>query len=274
MRILVVGGGGFLGGEVVSQAVDAGHETHATFSSRPGEQAGVSSWRQVDIRERDETAAAVASVNPDVVVNAAYRKPDWAVTADGAVNVLLAASGLGAHLVFVSSDTVFSGAAERYDEDARPDPITPYGAAKAAAETAIRAVDPSAAIVRTSLILGGIRSHHEAFIHDLAAGRRQGVLFTDDVRCPVHVTDLASVLLELAVAGAAGIHHAAGPDPVSRYELGCLIARRDGIDPASLPIGSRAETGIPGPTALHLDCARTQAILQTRLRGVREFVGE
>ncbi|GEB49913.1 hypothetical protein SCA03_24640 [Streptomyces cacaoi] len=29
-------------------------------------------------------------------------------------------------------------------------------------------------------------------MHDLVAGTRSGVLFTDDVRCPVHVADLAA----------------------------------------------------------------------------------
>jgi dTDP-4-dehydrorhamnose reductase len=39
--------------------------------------------------------------------------------------------------VHVSSDVVFSGSAPRYGEAAPPDPVTPYGAAKAAAETAV-----------------------------------------------------------------------------------------------------------------------------------------
>jgi dTDP-4-dehydrorhamnose reductase len=49
----------------------------------------------------------------------------------------------------------------------------------------------------------------------------------DEVRCPVHVADLASALLELAAAPFTGIHHVAGPDAVSRY-LGVLIARLRG----------------------------------------------
>jgi dTDP-4-dehydrorhamnose reductase len=49
---------------------------------------------------------------------------------------------------------VFSGARVHYDESCLPDPITPYGAAKAAAETGILAVHPEAVVARTSLILG------------------------------------------------------------------------------------------------------------------------
>jgi dTDP-4-dehydrorhamnose reductase len=48
---------------------------------------------------------------------------------------------------------VFSGARVHYAESCLPDPITPYGAAKAA-ETGILAVHPEAVVARTSLIIG------------------------------------------------------------------------------------------------------------------------
>ena len=71
----------------------------------------------------------------------------------------------------VSSDAVFSGHAERYDETCPPDPTAPYGAAKAAAETAVRGLDPAAVIARTSLIIGNGDSPHEAYVHALYGPR-------------------------------------------------------------------------------------------------------
>jgi len=175
--------------------------------------------------------------------------------------------------VHVSSDAVFSGEAVHYDETAGPDPTTPYGAAKGAAEVAVAALDPAAVIARTSLIVGDDgHSQHESLVHDLAAGRRAGCLFTDDVRCPVHLGDLASALLELAVTTRAGTHHVAGADAVSRHELGLLIAHRDGLDPTALRAGSRKAMRIPGPLDLRLDSRRTQDVLRTRLRGAKEFL--
>ena len=172
----------------------------------------------------------------------------------------------------VSSDAVFSGTAIRYDETAIPDPTTAYGAAKAAAETAIKAISPAAVIVRTSLIIGDGGSGHERRVHALATGESTGVLFTDDIRCPVHVADLAAALLELAPPGPASIHHVAGADAVSRHELGILIARRDGLDPAALRSGRRADTNLAGPSDIRLDCTITQKQLRTRLRGARQFL--
>jgi dTDP-4-dehydrorhamnose reductase len=271
--LLVIGGTGFLGREVTRQARLAGHRVTATYHASGPAGAGPD-WRPLDIRHRDGVLALAGEVRPDAVVNAAYRQSDWEVTADGGAHAALAAVAAGARLVHVSSDAVFSGAAPAYDETARPDPVSPYGAAKAAAETAVRAIAPGAVIARTSLIVGDDGgSGPERLVHALAAGTAPGVLYTDNVRCPVHVTDLARALLELAGAGGpAGPCHVAGPDAVSRYELGLLIARRDGLDEAALPAGRCAGTGWAGPLDVRLDSTATRARLATRLRGAREFL--
>src|SRR3984957_8290558 len=243
----------------------------ATFYASVPPTVGVD-WRQLDIRRRDDVTALALRERPDAIINAAYRQSDWETTADGATHVALASAAAGARLVHVSSDAVFSGAAPSYDETRQPDPVTPYGAAKAAAETAVKGIDPAAIIARTSLIIGDGDSPHERLVHTLASGAATGVLFADEVRCPVHVTDLASALLELAASPGSGICQVAGTDAISRYELGLLIAARDGLDQAALPVGPRAATGRTGALDVRLDSTKTQAHLTTRLRGAREFL--
>ncbi|MFJ1808198.1 MULTISPECIES: SDR family oxidoreductase [unclassified Streptomyces] len=271
MTVLIIGGSGFLGAELIRQSIAAGRATSATFASRPGGADGVV-WHPLDIRDPAGIGRMIAEVAPSVVVNASSGAADWAVTADGAVRVALAAAEQGCRLVHVSSDAVFSGARVRYDESCLPDPLGPYGAAKAAAETAVRLLVPTAVVARTSLIIGHGRSAHERMVHALAEGTRDGVLFTDDIRCPVHVEDLASALWELALSDAAGMFHLAGPDALSRHELGVLIARRDGLDGTRLPAGRRAESPFPGGLDVRLDSGATQERLRTRLRGAREFL--
>ena len=133
MDLLVIGGSGFLGRAVTRQALLAGHRVVATCHTGVPPAGG--DWRAVDIRRRDDVTALAAAVRPEVIVNAAYVQSDWETTADGGTNVALAAAAAGARLVHVSSDAVFSGAAPSYDETCRPDPVTPYGAAKAAQES-------------------------------------------------------------------------------------------------------------------------------------------
>lgn len=271
MRVLIVGGSGFLGTELARRATAAGWETAATCHSRPGTSPGAS-WHQVDLRVPRQIDEVLASVAPDVVVNATSGQSDWAVTADGSIRLAMAVTRRGCRLVHVSSDAVFSGSRIHYDESCLPDPVTPYGAAKAAAESAVRLLVPTAAVARTSLIIGRGGSAHERMVHDLATGTHDGVLFTDTIRCPVHVEDLASALLELVASDRPGVFHLAGPDALSRHELGVLIARRDGLDPTRLPAGRRADSRIPGALDVRLDSTATQARIATLLRGAREFL--
>jgi dTDP-4-dehydrorhamnose reductase len=101
-------------------------------------------------------------------------------------------------------------------------------------------------------------------VHAVAAGG-SGVFFERNVRRPVHVTDLASALLELLPSDASGVAHLGGPQSLSRLELGQLIAARDGLC-QDLP-------SIPGePSNILLDSTRTAADLRTRLRPPTEFL--
>ena len=268
MDLLVVGGSGLLGRELTRQALRAGAHVTATFHTQAPPIADAD-WRPLDIRRRDDVAALIGRLRPTTIINAAYRQNDWATTADGAMHTAAAAAATNARLVHVSSDALFSGAADSYPETSLPDPITPYGAAKAAAETAVKGLDPGAVVARTSLIIGDGDSPQEKLVHALAAGTTSGALFTDDVRCPIHVGDLAAALLELAGSPYAGIHHVAGADALSRHELGVLIARRDGLDDSALPAGRR---NVSGPADVRLDCTWTRSRLTTRLRGAREFL--
>jgi dTDP-4-dehydrorhamnose reductase len=258
--LLVTGGRtGYLGRHVAQTARGQGYDVLAVSSS------------DADLRDAAAVEALVADTRPDAVVHTAYVQSDWDVTATGSAHLAVAAARHGARLVLVSSDAVFSGADGLYDESAAPDPITSYGAAKAAAETTTLAVCQGSVVARASLILGDCASQHERLVHSLVGGAG-GVLFADEQRCPVHVADLATALVELAGNDVRGVLHVGGAAAMSRFDLGHLIARRDGIDASRLRPGSRAALGVPGPIDVRLDSTRAASLLSTRLRGAREFL--
>lgn len=275
MHVLVLGASGLLGSELLRQATLRGDRTSGTYLRSPGT-ASADFWACLDLRDRHRVLEFVEHLRPGVVINAAFRQGDWSSTADGAANAAIAAAQVGARLVHVSSDAVFSGNDSPYAETAAPDPMTPYGAAKAAAECAVRAIAPGALVARTSLILSddGASVHERRVVASVVHGDA-GVHFTDDVRCPVHVTDLAAAVLELAATDRAGIHHLAGPDALDRYELGRLMAIREGLDAGRLRPGRRTSiSGTPGPLDVRLDCTETRRHLNTELRGARQFLRE
>jgi dTDP-4-dehydrorhamnose reductase len=250
---------------VVRQASAAGHVVVGTATTAAG------GCVPLDVTDRRAVRALISAVRPKVVVNTVWGS--WRVSADGAANVAAEAARAGARLVHISSDAVHAGRSTPYVEADPPEPVNLYGAGKAAAETAVAAIDPAAVIVRTSLILGTDDSKQIRLVLDLIEGRTTGLLFTDEIRCPVHVADLAAAVLELADSRYAGVLNVTGPEAISRADLGRLIARRRGLDEAAVPVGLVADGGLgPRPLDVRLDVSRAKAVLRTVLRPVSECV--
>ena len=198
------------------------------------------------------------------MIHTAYRQEDASVNVEGSENVARAAAAVGARLVHLSTDVVFDGRkGEPYVEDDPLSPVTDYGRAKAEAEARVARAHPQALIVRTSLIYGGAQRSAQPSKHELAAHDPALTFFTNEIRNPVQVGDLAEALLELAELDVSGPLHVAGADAVSRAAF------------AELVTGS-AVAGAAAPPSRPLDCSldssRAQALIRTRLRGVREVL--
>lgn len=259
--MLVTGGSGYLGAELLRQAAGA----VGTYASRPFE-GGI----RLDVRDTEAVVRAIDG--HDAVVHTAYVQDDRSVTAGGTLAVAAACAATGARLVHVSTDVVFDGRLGRpYREHDRPSPITGYGRAKLEAERAVAERCPGAAIVRTSLIYGGPD-------REPSAQERQPIeaamkFFTDEMRSPVQVADLAAALLELIdLPGVSGPLHVAGADHVSRYEFACLVVAARGGDPDRLEPASFRDLGMDRPADCRLDSGLAASLLGTRLRGVREVL--
>jgi len=272
VKLLVTGGSGFLGSELVRQARDGGWEVAATYRTRPVEGAV-----PLDVTDEAAVEALVARVRPDVVVHTAYLLSGdglWPVTVEGAAAVARACERHGARLVHLSTDLVFDGARGGYTEADPPGPIIPYGEAKAAAERLVAAACPGALVVRTSLLLDGAEPGPQE-LRPLAAARGELAMgfFSDELRSPVSVRDLAAALLEAGPRRElSGPLHLAGPDTVDRHELARLVCRRHGVDPALLQAALAAGLPDPRPLNCSLDSSRAAALLATRLRGIREVL--
>lgn len=244
MKLHVTGATGYLGSELLRRVPGASSE-------------------RVEVTDPGAVARLLERLRPDAVIHTAYRQGDadeWAVNVDGSANVARAAAAVGARLVHLSSDVVFSGlkGAPYVETDPR-DPVNDYGRSKAAAEERVAAEHPEALLVRTSLIYGGPEpSKHEQLARDETIA-----FWTDEIRSPIHVADLAAALLELVALGVSGPLHVAGADDVSRHGFAELVARaprRGGPAPPGRPLDCR------------LDSSRAQAMIRTRLRGVHEVL--
>ncbi|MCC6406244.1 MAG: SDR family oxidoreductase [Planctomycetes bacterium] len=188
----------------------------------------------------------------------------------------------GARLVHVSTDLVFgasSPASGGFVESDPPAPISVYGASKARGEAAVLSADPHALVVRLPLLFGDSGGRALGASDSLVAAVRAGeqpMLFRDEWRTPLDVSNAAEALSELAESHVAGILHVGGPVRLSRVELGHLVLRAAGKKSAELyglvRAGTRSEAGLAAtrPCDVALDTTRALEHLSVTLLAPRE----
>jgi dTDP-4-dehydrorhamnose reductase len=269
-RLLVIGGSGELGSQVVAAA--AGWDVYATYLTRRPKNADAT-WFMLDVTQRQIVREAVFHLRPDVIVHAAVsdRSTDdlQAGVVDGGRYVAQAAAEVNARCIAISTDLVFDGKKGNYNEADPPHPIMAYGQAKADMERALLAMETDLALVRTSLILTlQPMGKHVAWIVDALRRGEPRNLFTDELRCPIWSDELAAALLELATLDYRGLLHIAGPEVTHRYALGMALADYFDLDPSPLSLALSAESGLNRPLDCTLDCARAYQLLETPIRGV------
>ncbi len=274
MRLYITGGSGYLG-NVLAQLAQANgwHVRYSVF--RNGQHVDPNA-DMVDLRQRGELTAALYAFKPDAVIHTAYVQngPDMhAITVLGAIEAAAASARLRARHIHMSSDMVFAGNAVEYDEIDMPNPIVPYGTAKAIAEAGVTQANPEASIVRTSLIYSPLTmppSRHEHIALDAAHGLNDMAFFIDEIRCPVLVDELAHALLILLGQKHRGPLHLVGAHPISRYDFACAIVRARGGDPSQLHASSLATMQLQRPARLILKSSYSHPAW--RLRGVDEVL--
>ena len=273
--MLITGGAGLLGAALVRAAPD-GIAVGVTVRNRPGPP-GVDA-HVVQLAEPRAFDALVGAVRPTLVIHTAYGRGD--LERDVVAATREVATACRAHdvaLVHLSSDVIFDGEHGPYDELAGPSPVSPYGEAKATAERFVASTVPSAAIVRTSLLVQVVPPDPAS--EWVVEANRRGepvTLFDDEYRCPVAVDDVAAGIWRIAAledADRQGVWHLVGSERLSRVELGELLAIRFDLDRSLLRSAPSASVPGPRPHDVVLTCERAGASIgwsPRRLRTVLE----
>lgn len=239
-RILVTGASGLLGLNLALGAIPR-YEVLGVVHKHPLQDAGFETV-QADLMNTAELPRLLDDAKPDWVIHCAAladmdaceRQPEMAQYMNAALPGRLAteAAKRGLRFLHVSSDTVFDGAKGDYREEDVPTPISVYGRTKRLSELAVKAAHPQALIVRPNLFGWSARGDHslsEFFYNNLTAGKVvKG--FTDRMFCPLLVTDLAAIMLELLEKSVIGMFHTVSTDHLSKYQFGVAIAKRFGFD--------------------------------------------
>lgn len=255
MALLVTGGGGQLGQDLVAAAARADiTEVRAPGSAElditdPGAVSDV-----VEALAGGDTRAVVINAAAYTAVDAAESdgaQRAQAVNAQGPANLARACAAHRAHLVQVSTDYVFAGDGEAPNEVDGPTlPRTVYGRTKLAGERAVLSSEASAHVVRTAWLYG---AHGGNFVRTMArlAGERDTVRVVDDQRGnPTWTHDLADGLIALALAAERvppGVLHCVNAGSTTWCGLARAVFAEIGADPERVQPCSTAEFPRPAP---------------------------
>ena len=279
MRLLIMGASGYLGRRLALRAATR-HEVFAGYGRRRDR---ITAGRPTELDLlQPAVAESLVRIRPDAVIHAAAINTGGpealmgAVNVDGSRRLASAAAEVGARWVQVSTDVVHDGRGAPYPDGAEPTPAGAYPRSKAAAERAVLAALPAAAIVRTSLIYGleeidhGTRSFAERLRHGEPVR-----LFSDVLRQPIWVESLARALLEVAERGLSGFLNVAGSQVLSREQFGRRMLRWWRIEERGQVESVRAKEVAPQvPRDLRLRLDRARELLATPLPGVDEVLAE
>jgi dTDP-4-dehydrorhamnose reductase len=276
---LVIGASGQVGEHLVHAVAAAGHHAMGTYHSVSAADA-----HKLDIRRRTEVLRHMELVRPGVVYLPAsltnvdrcelHPEEGYATNVLGVQNVVAAANEVGAKLVYFSSDYIFDGRAGPYREDAPANPICEYGRQKLIAEQydALHAV--GGLIVRTTVVYGWERQGKNFLYRLLTTLKDRQTLRVpiDQVGSPTYAPNLAQAVVELALSGASGVYHVAGPARASRFEFACEAARVLGLDSDLIAPVTTAELGQPAarPLEAGMIVEKAAAQLTTPLMGYPE----
>jgi len=241
VKVLVLGGDGMLGHELYRELRDH-HETGVTLRQQRKEFSEKYVFAGVEARGSTRIEEVIAQFRPAAVVNCigiVKQRPESeeAITSIE-VNALLphrlaiACRAVGARLIQLSTDCVFSGDKGSYREEDHPDPVDVYGRSKLLGEVA----GEGALTLRTSMI--GLGLYRKTSLVDwflAQKGKAQG--YRKAVFSGLTTRELSRVIRMVLEKHpqASGLFHLSAA-PINKYDLLVKLRERLGKSIEIVPV--------------------------------------
>jgi dTDP-4-dehydrorhamnose reductase len=237
MRILILGGDGMLGHQLLKHFAQR-HDTRVTLRRPLAEYAAFglftpdNAYGEVDLSKPDALGRALADFQPEAIVNAAgivkQRPTAEAAIPSIEINALLPhrlavlCGQIGARLVHMSTDCVFSGRKGNYIESDPSDAEDLYGRTKFLGE-----VHASNAITLRTSMIGPELSRKESLLEWFLAQRGTVRGYRNAIFSGFTTLEMARIV-ELVLTrfpAASGVYHVSS-EPISKFDLLQLIKER------------------------------------------------
>ena len=193
----------------------------------------------LDITKLEQVKEVLDKEKPDVIINCAAatnvdgceknQELAFKINAIGPRNLAMVCEEIGAKLVQVSTDYVFSGVGEKpLAEFEMTAPYSIYGKTKLAGENFVKELSSKYYIVRTAWLYGRVGKN---FVYTMAnlGKTKEALTVVDDQRGnPTNANDLAYHILKLIETEEYGVYHCTGNGECSWYDFASEIMKLSG----------------------------------------------
>lgn len=261
MKVFVTGVNGQLGHDIMLELVKRGYEAIGSGSGdsyRGTDEIASLPYVSLDITDMDAVRLVIGTIKPDAVIHCsawtavdAAEEPEnfqkvTALNVKGPENIAKACKKIGAKLIYLSTDYVFSGEG---NTPWKPDdrcfaPLNVYGESKLAGEFAVSENTDRFFIVRIAWVFGKNGKNFVRTMLNVAKTHDTVRVVYDQIGTPTYTADLAHLLVDMAETEKYGWYHATNEGGyISWYDFTKEIYRQAGLAVRVIPV-TTAEYGI------------------------------
>ncbi|NXQ29931.1 MAT2B adenosyltransferase, partial [Alaudala cheleensis] len=274
-RVLITGATGLLG-----RAVFKEFSENSWNAVGCGYRRAQPRFEQINLLDSIAVHDIIHEFQPHVIVHcAAERRPDVVESQPDAAsqlnvaasaNLAKEAAGVGAFLIYISTDYVFDGTSPPYKETDVPNPLNLYGKTKLEGEKAVLENNEETAVLRIPVLYGEVERLEESAVtvmfDKVQFSNKSANMDHWQQRFPTNVKDVAAVCRQLAEKrmldpSIKGTFHWSGNEQMTKYEMACAIADAFNLPSSHLrPITDSPVVGALRPKNAQLDCSKLEML--------------
>jgi dTDP-4-dehydrorhamnose reductase len=282
MKILITGSKGQLGNELQRIIQNGYSEIGQVSENIKNSEVFPLDIDELDITKLEDVKKVLNEIKPDVVINcAAATNVDgcesnqdlaFKINAIGPRNLAMVCEEIGAKLVQVSTDYVFSGKGDTpLTEFDMPAPYSVYGKTKLKGEEYVREFSSKYYIVRTAWLYGYVGKNFVYTMMRLGAEKEALTVVNDQRGNPTHANDLAHHILKLIETEEYGVYHCTGKGECTWYDFASLIMELSGRSCKVTPVTSEQyKTPAKRPEYSSLDNMMLRCTIGDEMRDWKE----
>ena len=233
-KVMVTGGAGQLGYDVIKELLNKGYEEENIFAP---------TIEELDLSDKEAVDKYMDEIKPNLVIHcAAYTNVDGAekdeetatkVNVDATKYISDNCKKIDSKLIYISTDYVFDGKKGKdnpYEVDDEPNPLSVYGKTKLMGER-MALTNPKTFIARTSWVYGsnGIKNFPKTMIN-VSKTKSEVNVVDDQYGSPTYSVDLAKKIVEIAETEKYGLYHTHNSGCCNRAEYTEEIYRQSKIN--------------------------------------------